>query len=238
MNIKDKIVLITGAGGGIGACLVEEFFDRGAAKIYAADLNVDGLNKLKNKYENIVTLKLDVTQQDDINNSVAICADVDILINNAGVELASPVFAANSVKAAKLEMSVNCLGLHSLSVAFWDILKTKESCIMNMLSIASFVYIPNISTYCASKMAAHSITQAFRYASIGTSVKVVGIYPGYVDTNMIKDMDVIKATPQQLATNICNDFEKGIVDIFPDSMSMKLSKQAWHQNMTLGNHKK
>lgn len=229
MIIKDKTVLITGASGGIGKCLLQAFIERGAAKIYAADLNIDSIES-NNK---VTPIKLDVTNQVDIENCVKACGDTDILINNAGVELASPVFSQSSFKA-KLEMNVNCLGVHSLCVAFWDMLKSKESsAIVNMLSIASFIHIPKLSTYCASKMAAHSITQAFRHASLGTNIKIVGIYPGYVDTDMTKNIDVKKATREQLVINICDDFEKGVLDIFPDSMSKELSKTAWHQNPIL-----
>lgn len=177
---------------------------------------------------------MDVTQQEDIDNCRIRCEDIDILINNAGVELAFPVTSMGSLKAAKIEINVNFLGVHSLCVAFWDILKNKESAsILNMLSIASFITIPNLSTYCASKIAAHSITQAFRHASLNTNIKVIGIYPGYVDTSMTKNIDVEKSTPQEIAINICDDFEKGILDIFPDPMSKELSKEAWHLNPIL-----
>jgi len=235
MNIKGKTVLITGAGGGIGKCLVQSFIENGAIKIYAADLNIESLNELKARYDNkVIPIKLDVTKQEDIENCRHICEDIDILINNAGVELAFPVMSEHALKAAKIEINVNFLGVHSLCVAFWDVLKSKESAsIINMLSIASFITIPNLSTYCASKVAAHSITQAFRHASLNTNIKVIGIYPGYVNTNMTKNIDVEKSLPQEIATNICDDFEKGILDIFPDPMSKKLSKEEWHQNPIL-----
>jgi len=235
MNIKGKTALITGACGGIGKCLVQSFIEKGAIKIYAADLNIESLNALKTPYDNkVIPVKLDVTKQEDIENCRHICEDIDILINNAGVELAFPVISEDSLKAAEIEMSVNFLGVHSLCVTFWDVLKSKESTsIINMLSIASFITIPNLSTYCASKIAAHSITQAFRLASLNTNIKVIGVYPGYVDTNMTKSIDVEKSTPQEIAINICDDFEKGILDIFPDRMSKELSKVAWHQNPIL-----
>ncbi len=228
MIIKNKVILITGASGGIGKCLVQEFLRRGASKIYAADLMLASTT-----HEAVLPVKLDVTNPEDIAACRAFCSDVDILINNAGVEIAAPVFSDKSLKGAQLEMYVNCLGLHALTTAFWDLLLTKESAVINMLSIASFMLIPNLATYCASKKAAHTITQAFRYASLNTNVKVAGIYPWYVDTSMTKNIDVKKVTPESIVNNICNDFESGLLDIFPDPASKELYKIAWPQNHVL-----
>ena len=234
MIIKDKVILITGACGGIGKCLVDEFLARGAAKIYAADMSIDNLNFVMAECgDKVFPIKLDVTSREDIAVFSAFCSDVDILVNNAGVEKASKVFEERAVVLGKLEMSVNCLGLHALTAAFWGLLKAKESAVINMLSIASFVHIPSLATYCASKVAAHSITQAFRHASANTNVKVVGVYPGYVDTSMTKNIDAVKVTPQYLAKNICDDFESGILDIFPDEMSKELCSGMYHNNLTL-----
>lgn len=225
MIIRDKVIFITGANGGIGKCLVNEFLKRGAAKIYAADLIIGDLSC----NDKVFPIRLNITHIAAIESCKQLYTDVDILINNAGIELAASICNQPAYRA-KLEMDVNCLGLHGLSVALWDTLKSKDdAAIINILSIASFVHIPEIATYCASKAAAHSITQGFRYESINTSIKVVGVYPGYVDTNMTKNIDVVKVTPEELVFNICDDFEHGIIDIFPDSMSKELSK-SWNQN--------
>ncbi len=228
MIIKNKVILITGANGGIGRCLVKELLFRGASKIYAADLSLE-----VSLHTSIVPIKLNVTSAEDIEACRLLCSDVDILINNAGVEIAAPVFSDKSLKGAKLEMDVNCLGLHALTAAFWDLLLTKESAVINMLSIASFINIPNLATYCTSKRAAHAITEAFRYAASNTNIKVVGVYPGYVDTNMTKNIDAEKVTPESIANNICNDFEDWLLNIFPDPMSKELFKTAWPQSHTL-----
>jgi NADP-dependent 3-hydroxy acid dehydrogenase YdfG len=222
MKLKGKVVLITGANGGIGSALVVELLKRGVAKIYAADLR-----PIETPCDNVIPVRLDITNPDDIEACRVLCCDIDVLINNAGVEIPSAINSAQSVKAAKLEMNVNCLGLHALSVAFWDTLATKESLIINMLSIASFVDIPGIPTYCASKTAAYRMTKAFERQSLGTSIKVVGIYPGYVDTAMTKDVEIEKITPHELVVNICNDLENDVVNIFPDSMSKKLAQEHW-----------
>jgi len=107
MDIADKTILITGACGGIGSSLLEQFVNRKAKKIYAADLRVDGVDVFIKKYGDIIVrLKLDVTNAEDIQSCQSLCEDVDILINNAGVEFATSFLSNGSIKASSIEMAV------------------------------------------------------------------------------------------------------------------------------------
>lgn len=232
MQIKNSIVLITGASGGIGSSLLEEFISRKANKVYATDINTNNLNTLKEKYpEKVIPIKLDITNINDVIACREMCADTDILINNAGVECAIRFLGNTSLKASQFEMAVNYFGVHNLCHAFWNTLKQKQSaCIVNMLSIGSFAIVMKLGTYCASKAAAHFLTQALREESKGTSINIFGVYPGYVDTAMTQNIDVEKATPQQIAVEICNGIENKILDIFPDKMSKSLVSQVSHLN--------
>lgn len=232
MHILDKTILITGASGGIGSSLLEQFVSRGVKKIYAADLRVESVDVLKKKFgEIIIPVKLDVTNIQDIKSCRNLCEDVDILINNAGVEFATSFLSEGSIKASSIEMAVNYFGVHHLCVSFWELLKEKKSsAIVNILSIASFSMILKLGTYCASKAAAHFLTQGLRESASSTSIKVFGVYPGYVDTKMIENLDVEKANPKDIAANICNDIQNNILDIFPDEMSKELSKKVSYKN--------
>src|SRR6185437_5923077 len=101
--------------------------------------------------------------------------------------------------------------------SFWNLLKEKNSAaIVNILSIASFALILKLGTYCASKTAAHLLTQGLRKESDSTNIKIFAVYPGYVDTEMTKNIEIEKASPQQIAAEICNGVENDILDIFPD----------------------
>jgi short-subunit dehydrogenase len=219
------VVLITGAGRGIGASLIHECASRKAKKIYATDLNMDNLYALQKQYPKVVVpVKLDVTNIDNVKECRQQCGDVTLLINNAGVECATRFTDEKAVKAGQFEMTVNYFGTHNLCSVFWDSLKEKESAaIVNMLSVASFILILKLGTYCASKAAAHSLTQSLRKESEGTSLSVHGVYPGYVDTEMTKNIDVEKVTPEQIAVETCNGIENNILNIFPDKMSRELS---------------
>lgn len=232
MRIKNSTVLITGACGGIGSSLLEECINKQAKKIYAAGINMDNLNALKIKYpEKVIPVKLDVTNINDVIACHEMCSDTDILINNAGVECATRFLGEKSLKASQFEMSVNYFGVHNLCHTFWESLKSKNSaCIVNMLSIGSFTIVMKLGTYCASKSAAHFLTQSLREESKNTNINIFGVYPGYVDTSMTKNIDVEKATPQQIAAEVCDGIEKGSLDIFPDKMSKNLAIQINHVN--------
>lgn len=226
IKLINKTVFITGASGGIGAALLDVFVQRGVKKIYATNLRMNELLPLQAKYPSIVQpLELDVTNLISVRNCHALCEDTDILINNAGVEFATRFIGEKSLEAARLEMAVNYQGTHNLSHVFWPTLLQKpSSSIVNMLSVASFTHIPQLATYCASKAAAHVLTRSLRRESIGSSLTVHGVYPGYVDTQMTQNiLDVEKVTPEQIAIETCNGLEQGVLDIFPDNMARRFA---------------
>ena len=90
MNLKNKKVLITGATGGIGNCLVEKFHDLGAS-IFASGTNEEKLNGLKKKFSNITIEKFRLVNHDKISDFVdnvdKKLEGLDILVNNAGITL-------------------------------------------------------------------------------------------------------------------------------------------------------
>lgn len=226
IKLVNKTIFITGSSGGIGTALVDVFAERGVKKIYVTDLKMEKLLPLQAKYPGIVVpLELDVTNLTSVRTCHAHCEDTEILINNAGVEFATRFIGEKSLDAARLEMAVNYQGTHYLSHVFWpSLLQKPSSSIVNMLSVASFTHIPQLATYCASKAAAHVLTRSLRRESIGTSLIVHGVYPGYVDTQMTQNIrDVEKVTPEQIAIETCNGLEQGVLDIFPDSMARQFA---------------
>jgi NADP-dependent 3-hydroxy acid dehydrogenase YdfG len=138
-KIKDSVVLITGADGGIGTSLLNECLLKKAKKIYVTGLRQEGLSKLQEKDPNIIVpLVLDVTNAQNIKECADSCSDVNILINNAGVELKIPFTAENASKAAAFEMNINYIGVIEMINQFTSILaKNNDSAIVNIMSLAS-----------------------------------------------------------------------------------------------------
>jgi len=222
IKIKDSIVLITGADGGIGTSLVNECLLRKTKKIYATGLRKESLARLQEKSPTIIVpLVLDVTNAENISECKNLCSDINILINNAGVELKIPFTSENASKAATFEMNVNYIGVIEMINQFTPILsKNNNSAIVNIMSLASMVIIKRLATYCASKSATHILTNAIREELKEKNIKVIGVYPGYVNTAMLpEEVPFKKAQPEEIATAIFNGIEKEEENIFPDEMS-------------------
>lgn len=225
MNIlENSTVFLTGADGGIGRAFIKELLDNKAKKIYISGINVEALNQISEEFpQKLFPLKLDVTNMEEVQSCANQCHDVTLLINNAGVELKSSFISERSADCAKFEMDINYIGVVKLTNAFYEILKSnRNSAVVNILSVASLILINRLATYCASKAACHIFTQAVRKEFEQHHIKVFGIYPGYVDTDMSSDIHEYKISPEQLVQNICEDIKSNILDIFPDKMSKTL----------------
>ncbi len=226
-TFENAIILLTGADGGIGRALLHEYARRGAGKVYAAGISAVHLNELAADYKGLVVpVVMDVTDDAAVHAAAASLTDVTMLVNNAGVELKASFIGENVAQKALFEMKVNYIGVISLINAFLPVLRNNaNTSIVNILSVGSTAVIKRLGTYCASKSATHILTQSIRAELQAVHIGVIGVYPGYVDTAMSADISFEKASPTDLAIRICNDFEAGKNDIFPDQMSADFYSQ-------------
>ena len=221
MNLEGKIVLVTGANGGVGSALIKALLDKGAAKVYAAARNIAAVKELAHfNAERFVALRLDITSAASVSTAAEQCLDVDLLINNAGVNRCVSLLGFAGMEAAREEMEVNFFGTLAMCRAFAPILEANGSgTIVNVCSIIGLVNLPVNGTYCASKAAGHSLLQGVRAELAPRGIRVVGVYPGPVDTKMTAGQEMPKATPGQIADAILAGLENGDEEIFPDPMS-------------------
>lgn len=221
MDLKGKIVLITGANGGIGKALVQALLDKGAAKIYAAARTTAAVEELaQQNADRVVAVKLDITDAAEVAAAAKQCGDVDLLINNAGVNRCMWLMGPAGMEAAREEMEVNFFGVLAMCRAFAPVMASRGSgVIASVCSIIGLVNLPINGTYCASKAAVHSMLQGVRAELAPRGVRVVGVYPGPVDTKMTAGQEMPKATPSQAAAAILAGLESGDEEIFPDPMS-------------------
>jgi len=227
INPEGKVVLISGSNRGIGRALTIEFLENGAKKVYAGARNTQTLTELKEKYgERLVPVTIDVTDQNTIDQAAELAGDVDILINNAGVLSPGGFLGNEAIENLNYHFKVNVLGLISLTNAFVDKLRGKETAaIINVSSVAGLANMPVAGTYSASKATVHSITQGFRAELSNENILVAGVYPGPIDTDMAKDFDMDKDSPENLAKNVIQALIEGKEDIFPDTMSKQVGEQ-------------
>jgi NAD(P)-dependent dehydrogenase (short-subunit alcohol dehydrogenase family) len=216
MKVAESAVLVTGANRGIGQALVEEALRRGAKRVYAGTRQ-----NMAHPDGRVTPLTLDVTNAEQIEAAVESVEHLDILINNAGVDLYGDIF-----DRAVLEqhLAVNVFGTYGVTHAFLPLLTRSQGAIVNVLSLAAIANLPFDPTYSISKAAALSLSQSLRALLAGRGVTVHVVLPGPVDTDMTRALDLPKASPESVARAIFDGVEEGEEEIFPDPMSASLAE--------------
>jgi NAD(P)-dependent dehydrogenase (short-subunit alcohol dehydrogenase family) len=218
MTIADRAVLVTGANRGIGQALVEDALRRGAKRVYAGTRR-----PLAHSDRRVTPLRLDVTNAVQIQAAVESVESLDILINNAGVALADDL---SDRAALERHLAVNLFGTYGVTQAFLPLLTRSRGAIVNVLSIAAFAPLSFIPSYSISKAAAFSLSQSLRTFLAGRGVRVHAVMAGPVDTDIMRGVDIPKASPESVARDIFDGMENGEEEIFPDPVSASLA-ESW-----------
>jgi NAD(P)-dependent dehydrogenase (short-subunit alcohol dehydrogenase family) len=213
MKISGSTALVTGANRGLGQALVQALREAGCRKIYAAARNIDGTAASAT----IEPVRLDITKSDDVSAAATRCGNVDLLINNAGVAAFMPLLAAPTIDNARLEMETNYFGTLAMCRAFAPVLgRNGGGALVNILSVTSWFNVPVQGSYCASKAAAWSLTKAARFELRAQGTLVVGVYAGYIDTDMTAGLSIAKTRPQDIAARVLAGIEAGTEEILAD----------------------
>jgi NAD(P)-dependent dehydrogenase (short-subunit alcohol dehydrogenase family) len=220
MTIEDKAVLVTGANRGIGQALVEEALRRGAKRVYAGTRE-----PLVHLDRRVTPLTLDVTDAAQTQSAVESVESLDILINNAGLALFDDL---GDRTALEQHLAVNLFGTYGVTQAFLPVLTRSRGAVVNVLSLAAWAAVPIVPAYSISKAAAFSLTQSLRALLAGRGVRVHAVLSGPVDTDMIRDWDIPKSSPESVARAIFDGVENGEEDIFPDPMSGSMA-ESWRR---------
>ena len=219
MKIQGSVALVTGANRGVGRAYVKMLLDMGAAKVYATARDAAKITDLAQPGK-VEIIALDITKADQVNAASARAKDVNLLINNAGVNKMSGFIAAQSVDGARDEMEANYFGTLLMCRAFAPVLKANGGgAISNVVTIVARVTIPMLGSYCASKWALYSLTQGVRAELAKQGTFVGSVNPGAIDTDMAKGMDMAKLDPADVARQSLKAVEDGVEDIFVGEMA-------------------
>ncbi|MEP7211299.1 MAG: SDR family oxidoreductase [Alphaproteobacteria bacterium] len=225
MNIEGCTALVTGANRGLGKAYVDALFAAGAAKVYAGARDPKSVTDSR-----AIPVRLDVTSPADVTPAATEhCRDINLLINNAGIMLATPMLQPHSEDALRQEMEVNVYGMQRMIRAFAPVLaRNGGGAIANMLSVVSWFVNPINATYCVSKHAAVGVSDAARMELKSQGTHVVGVYAGYIDTDMVGSLDVKKTSPQQVAQRTLEGVIAGTDHVRADERADMI----WHATRT------
>jgi len=223
MNIRDSVAFVTGANRGIGLAFAQALLAGGARKVYAAARQPERITLATSGFTRVESVRLDVTNPEDVAAAARQCTDVNLLINNAGIALWTGFLAPGSVEAARSEMETNYYGPLLLSRAFAPVLaKNGGGAIVNVLSVLSWVAVPSAGTYGASKAAAWALTNWLRTALRGQGTQVVGVHAGPVDTDMASRLTLPKVTPIDVVRQALRAVEAGRDEVLADDMTRQV----------------
>jgi NAD(P)-dependent dehydrogenase (short-subunit alcohol dehydrogenase family) len=216
MNLTGSVALVTGANRGLGARLVTELLNAGAAKVYATARTPGTVTAADHRVQ---ALALDVIDPASVAAAAEAAPDVTVLVNNAGV-LAFGGALDGDLASFERDLRTNYLGTLGVTRAFVPALeRNAPSAVVNVLTVIALAPMRPMAGYSASKAASHSMTQALRAELRDRGITVLGAYPGPVDTDMLAGVDIDKAAPEVVAGRIVAGLAAGETAVFPDDVS-------------------
>jgi NAD(P)-dependent dehydrogenase (short-subunit alcohol dehydrogenase family) len=203
MQVKNKIVIITGAGSGIGKATALHVAHHGA-KVVVSDINLESAKKVADK---IVTnggeslpIKTDVTQFDEVDSLIQQTVDafgqLDVMVNNAGIGPRKLLKTAeNTLDDWDSVISVNQTGVfYCMKLALQQMVKQGFGNIVNIASLAGLKASLNNLSYSASKFAVVGMTKSAALEYAKTGIRINAVCPGYTESALLDQL--LSAKPE------------------------------------------
>jgi NAD(P)-dependent dehydrogenase (short-subunit alcohol dehydrogenase family) len=212
MKLENAVVLVTGANRGIGLAFARQALARGARKVYAG-----ARDPSKVTLPGVIPIKLDVTDETDVAAAAAHCADVTLVVNNAGVAEWGGFMADDAVASARRQLEVNFFGILHMARAFGPVLaKNGGGGLIDVLSVVSWINRPALAVYGATKSAAWGLTNALRNDLAPQGTQVLALHMGFVDTDLTAGVDAPKATADSIVAATYDGLEAGELEVRAD----------------------
>ncbi|WP_027377442.1 SDR family oxidoreductase [Kaistella palustris] len=194
MNFKDKTVLITGAGSGIGKIMARKSLERGCANLVLWDINEISLATAQQEFATvggrIFTFKVDVSNLDEVKMQAQRVRTeveaVDILINNAGI-VVGKYFHEHTHDEIHKSMAINSEALMHITLEFLPgMIAQNSGAICNIASSAGLIANPKMSVYAGSKWAVVGWGDSLRLEmqQLKKNISVSTIMPFFINTGM------------------------------------------------------
>jgi len=240
MDVKGKVVIVTGASSGIGEATAREF-GREGAKVVLAARRVERLESLAQEIAEMKTgaetlvVPADLSKLEDIQALVSQTLDrfgrIDVLVNNAGFGRLDWLENLDPKKDIEAQFDVNVLGVvQTTRQALPVMIKQRSGHIINMCSMAGLVATPTYTIYAASKHAVHGFSEALRREVKPWGIDVSMIYPGGVKTEFGEHAGIkrkTKATTPGFLLLSAEDVGRAVVELVRRPRAMWIIPWLW-----------
>lgn len=240
MDIKSKVIIVTGASSGIGEATARQF-GREGAKLVLAARRVDKLETLAQEIlamgsgAETFVVQADLSKLDDIQSLIKQTMDkfgrIDVLVNNAGFGRLDWLENLDPVKDIQAQFDVNVLGVIQTTRQVLPIMiKQRSGHIINMCSMAGLVATPTYTVYAACKHAVHGFSEALRREVKPWGIDVSMIYPGGVVTEFQAHAGIKRktgaTTPKALLLT-ADQVGSAVVQLVRRPRAMRILPWAW-----------
>ena len=212
-QLAAQTALVTGANRGLGREFVHQLLERGVTKVYAAARDPKSIDVTDPR---VVPLQLDVTDPDSVARAAELADEVSVIVNNAGILAAASVVGDDTAQLRR-ELEVNLFGPLAVTSAFADGVSERSGVVVNVASVLSWLALGG--SYSVSKAALWSATDSMRIQLGPRGVQVVGVYMGYVDTDMAAGVEAAKTSPADVVRQVLDGIESGASEILADDLA-------------------
>lgn len=210
--VNGKTVLVTGGRRGLGSALVDEVLARGAVKVYST-----AREQYADSRPGVTTIALEVRDEKSVAALAETTADVDIVINNAGILLPGPLLTG-SFEDIATTFDINTLGPLRVTRALAPVLaRNGGGALVNVHSVLS--WLGGSGAYGASKAAIWSLTNSLRAELRPQGTQVLGVHVGFIDTEMVSDIGLPKTAPAIVAATVIDALEAGAHEVLVDDIT-------------------
>ena len=186
-ELANKRIVITGSARGIGRGIAELAISRGA-QVVISDFDTSAAALTAKELGAAGVANCDVTDEASviaaINEAEQILGGIDVVVNNAGIEIASPL-TEQSTESFDRIFAVNVRGPFVVTKAAVPALARSKGNIVNIASIAGIGGSPLLGSYCATKAALIQLTRVAAIELRASGIRVNAVCPGFADTSMV-----------------------------------------------------
>jgi len=216
-SLKNSVVLVTGANGGLGRAFVADALRRGAAKIYATARTPQEWTDPR-----VVPMTLDVNDPASVAAAAEQAGDTTILINNAGISDCGRPVLGTPLDVVRSVFETNVFAQLAVTEAMAPVLaRNGDGVIINLHSALSWLHT---GTYAASKAAFWAFSNALRIELMEQGTHVLGAHLGYTDTPMTARLDLPKEDPRDIVTAIFDGLENDEPEVLADDASRRVKQ--------------